>query len=98
MPRKEFPVTGEDTMKANILLVAIISLYFLLVLISFACTDGRRRYIIPLLRYDPSFSLIDVTIIRRPAEGGPVQQRGTSPKNFPPKNFCRLKVKTYSVA
>ena len=50
MPRKDFTVTEEDDTKANFLLIGIICLYFLLVLIAFLCTDGKRRFIVPLLR------------------------------------------------
>ena len=50
MPRKDFPVTKEENTKANYFLIAIIALYFLLLLIAFLCTDGRRRFVVPLLR------------------------------------------------
>ena len=50
MPRKDFPITKEDETKANLLLVGIISVYFVLVLVAYLCTDGRRRCIVPLLR------------------------------------------------
>ena len=48
--RLEFTVTEEDETKANILFIGIIGLYFLLVLIAFLCTEGRKRYIVPFLR------------------------------------------------
>ena len=62
MPRLEFTVTDEDDTKANFFLLGIIGLYFLLVLIAFLCTDGRRKYIIPLLRMCwPSHRLVAKT-------------------------------------
>ena len=57
--RRHFTVTDEDLYKANLLFAGIIGLYLLLVFIAFLCTEGRKKYIIPLLRrWWPSHSWV----------------------------------------
>ena len=48
--RNEFTIREKDVLKANICLAGIISVFLVLTLIAFLCTDGRPYCIIPLLR------------------------------------------------
>ena len=46
----EVNVTNDDETRANLLFLGIIGLYFFLVLVAFLFTEGRKHYIVPLLR------------------------------------------------
>ena len=58
--REEFTATQDDETKANLMFFGIVGLYFFLVFIAFLCTDGRKKYIIPLLRkWWPTHGLVN---------------------------------------